>query len=148
MKVLFLDIDGVVNCENTFKMGARNKSPYPLDPEMAFMVGKIKLYTGCEVVLSSSWRHSKDGIKAVEDGIVPVLDITGNTHLVEYKDKPRGHEIQAWLDSHPEVDRYAILDDDSDMLDSQLHSFFKTSWKSGLTEEIMNKVIDHLGRIE
>ena len=148
MKVLFLDIDGVVNCENTFKMGARNRSPYPLDPEMAFMVGKIQMYTGCVVVLSSSWRHSKEGVKAVEDGIVPVFDITGNSNLVNYEDRPRGHEIQAWLDKHPEVERYAILDDDSDMLDSQKENFFQTSWKTGLTEQIMNAVIEHLGRIE
>lgn len=146
MKVLFLDIDGVVNCENTFKMGARNTSPYPLDPEMAFMVGKIKLYTGCEVVLSSSWRHDKNAVKAVEDNIVPIFDITGTTPLYKYEDKPRGHEIQEWLDNHPDVDRYAILDDDSDMLDTQLPNFFKTSWKTGLTEDIMNKVIEHLGK--
>lgn len=145
MKVLFLDIDGVVNCENTFKMGARNTTPYPLDPEMAFMVGKIVLYTGCAVVLSSSWRHDERAIKAVEDNIVPIIGITGNSRLVNYEDKPRGHEIQSWLDAH-QVDKYAILDDDSDMLESQLPNFFKTSWKTGLTEDIMNKVIEHLGK--
>jgi len=145
MKVLFLDIDGVANCEKTFQTIARKSTPYPLDQTMAFMIGKIWMCTGCEIVLSSSWRHDKKAVEAVANGIAPVLDITGNSHLVDYEDKPRGHEIQTWLDAHPEVEKYAILDDDSDMLDSQLPNFFKTSWKTGITEDIMNKVIEHLG---
>ena len=146
MKVLFLDIDGVVNCESTFQMGARGGNPFPLDPEMAFRVGKITLETGCSVVLSSSWRHHKDSRMAVTERVVPFIGITPTSDLVNYEDKPRGHEIQAWLDEHPEVEKYAILDDDSDMLDSQLDNFFQTSWKTGLTDEIMNKVIEHLGK--
>lgn len=145
MKVLFLDIDGVVNCEDTFMMGAKGKNPFPLDPEMAFRVGKIVLYTGCEVVLSSSWRHHAPSVEAVKERVTLILDVTGTSKLVRYEDKPRGHEIQEWLDNHPEVDKYAILDDDSDMLDSQKHSFFQTSWKKGLTEDIMAAVIKHLG---
>jgi hypothetical protein len=32
----------------------------------------------------------------------------------------RGEEIKAWLHQHPEVTRYAIVDDDSDMLPEQV----------------------------
>lgn len=56
----------------------------------------------------------------------------------------RGHEIQAWLDKHPEVEKYAILDDDSDMLPEQMPNFFKTTFQNGLLEETMYKVIKHL----
>jgi hypothetical protein len=35
----------------------------------------------------------------------------------------RGQEIQEWLDKHPEVEDYAILDDDSDMLPEQFCKF-------------------------
>ena len=137
MKVLFLDIDGVVNSRATTSF--RNKL-YPVDPHMAFMVGKIQLDTGCEVVLSSSWRHHPDGIKAVEDSIVKVYDTTPMLdHL-----GVRGHEIQAWLDKHPEVTRYAILDDDSDMLPEQMPNFFKTTFQNGLLEDIAKAVTEHL----
>lgn len=50
-KILFLDIDGVVNSEQSFKEG-RQRDHHGIDPYMAFLVGKIQLDTGCEVVLS------------------------------------------------------------------------------------------------
>ena len=137
MKVLFLDIDGVVNSRATTSF--RNNL-YPIDPHMAFMVGKIQLDTGCQVVLSSSWRHHPDGIKAVENSIVPVYDKTPMLESLGV----RGHEIQAWLDEHPEVTRYAILDDDSDMLPEQMPNFFKTTFQNGLLEDIAKKVTEHL----
>lgn len=137
MKVLFLDIDGVVNSRATTSF--RNNL-CPVDPHMAFMVGKIQLDTDCKVVLSSSWRHHPDGVKAVEDSIVPVFDKTPMLDSLGV----RGHEIQAWLDKHPEVEKYAILDDDSDMLPEQMPNFFKTTFQNGLLEETMYKVIKHL----
>lgn len=140
MKILFLDIDGVVNCEKTFQ----TTSLYPLDKYMAFMVGKIQLDTDCKVVLSSSWRHHPDGVKVVDKHVVRILDITPSIPVKTYAELERGHEIQAWLDAHPEVTKYAILDDDSDMLPEQKNNFFQTSWKEGLTEEIMKRVIEHL----
>lgn len=135
MKVLFLDIDGVVNSRNTTNF----KQLWPLDRYMAFLVGKIKLNTGCEVVLSSSWRHHPDGVKVVEASIVPVLDITPTVGNF------RGDEINAWLDRHPEVTRYAILDDDSDFY--PYHPLFKTTFENGLTDEIAEAVTNWLGRL-
>jgi hypothetical protein len=137
MKVLFLDIDGVVNCVNT---GFFNKL-WPLDRYMAFLVGKIQLDTDCKVVLSSSWRHHPDGRKAVEESVVPIFDVTPE---VSDSRQGRGAEIQAWLDVHPEVERYAILDDDADMLQTQLSNFFQTMWLTGLTPEIAEQVTTHL----
>lgn len=137
IKVLFLDIDGVVNRRENFNP-ANGRSLYPIDRYCAFLVGKIKLDTGCEVVLSSSWRHHPDGVEAVEKDVVPIIDITPTLRGI------RGTEIQKWLDEHPEVERYAILDDDSDMLVSQAPNFFKTTFEDGLTKEIADAVTEHL----
>jgi hypothetical protein len=54
----------------------------------------------------------------------------------------RGDEVNAWLAEHPTVERWAILDDDSDFCDDQ--PLFKTSWSTGITEEIAAKVTSHL----
>lgn len=143
MKILFLDIDGVVNCETTAQ---RHRGAIGIDPYMAFLVARIVERTGCKVVLSSSWRHFPDGCDEVARQVVPLLDVTPKMPLFGGADqKERGHEIKAWLDEHPEVTRYAILDDNSDMLDEQLPNFFKTSWATGITEEIAEKVVRHLG---
>jgi len=135
MKVLFLDVDGVLNSRSTTDFRTHL---YPIDPYMAFLVGRIQLETGCEVVLSSSWRYHPDGVKTVEKACVKLLDTTPKLYGT------RGEEIQAWLDEHPEVEKYAILDDDTDMLEDQLANFFNTTFETGLTDEISQAVIRHL----
>jgi hypothetical protein len=137
MKILFLDIDGVCNKKDTFTKDP--KDFFPIDTYMAFLVGKIKLHTGCEVVLSSSWRHSPYGVDIVQRRIVPILDTTSDS-----EDGIRGEEIQEWLDENPEVEKYAILDDDDDILDEQEENFFQTDFETGLTDETALKVIKHL----
>lgn len=133
-KVLFLDVDGVLNSLNTTNFSEL----YPIDPYKAFLVGRIQLQTGCEVVLSSSWRNHPEGIENVSKRVVRVLDKT------PWLDGCRGDEIHAWLEQHPEVEKYAILDDDSDMLVYQAPNFFKTTFEEGLTDEIAQAVIEHL----
>lgn len=136
MKVLFLDIDGVVNCKTTQQ---RHRGFIGIDPYLAFLVGKIVLATDCKVVLSSSWRHSQDGIDEVKKQVIDIYDITGNCCS-----GIRGVEIHNWLKQHEEVTKYAILDDEGDMLLWQKDNFFQTSWDTGITEEIVEKVIKHL----
>ena len=140
IKVLFLDIDGVINCRST-----NFKSEYwPLNQYMAFLVGKIVLDTGCKVVLSSSWRHHKDGTAEVEKRVCKILDIT-DTDQSGF----RGIEIKEWLEDNKEkydIEKYAILDDASDFYPDQ--PLFKTSWEFGLTKEIADKVTEHLNKQE
>lgn len=145
-KILFLDIDGVVNHQNTFHKYP--KSHYPIDQYCAFLVGKIQLDTGCEVVLSSSWRHHDEAVEEIKKRVVPLVGKTGHccTGI-------RGVEIHDWLQRNVEGFsstyegdfRIAILDDDSDMLLWQKPHFFQTSFlKEGLTDAIAAKVIYHL----
>ena len=140
MKVLFLDIDGVVNKQENFDR-SKDPGPYPIDSYCAFLVGRIQLQTGCEVVLSSSWRHHPEGVQNVSERVVRLLDKT------PYLPGIRGDEVQAWLDKYPEFDKYAILDDDMDFYVYQAPHFFKTRFEDGLTDEIAEAVIEHLGRI-
>lgn len=132
--LLFLDIDGVLNSSSTTNF---KNNLWPYDPYMAFLVGKIQLDTDCDIVLSSSWRYHPDGQAEVRK-LVTLLDVTPMLN------GSRGEEIQAWLDSHPEYDRYAILDDDTDMLPEQLPNFFQTTFETGLTDEIAKAVTAHL----
>lgn len=149
MKILFLDCDGVINCADTFKKGG--EAYFPVEPYMAFLVGKIQLDTDCKVVLSSSWRHHPDSVKYINDRIVPLFDITGSEgndpNLPPGAENClRGREIKAWLDNHPEVTKYAILDDENDMLPEQQENFFKTSWQTGITEDIAKNITNHLNK--
>lgn len=139
MKILFLDIDGVVNSAQTMK--SNPKQHWPLDPYLAFLVGRIALHTQCKVVLSSSWRYHPESVQQISERVTPIFECTPTDRTAA---EVRGHEIQRWLDAHPNVEKYAILDDDSDMLESQLPNFFQTSWELGITDEISDKIIKHL----
>ena len=111
---------------------------------MVLLVDRIIQATGCQVVLSSTWRLHPESRAQVERWVCKFIDVTPEFVRSLSEGAVRGNEIQDWLDKHPEVTRYAILDDDPDMLEEQLPNFFKTTWEKGLTEEIMEKVIAHL----
>jgi hypothetical protein len=142
MKVLFLDIDGVVNCENT--RSRRHRGLMPIEPRLARIIrGIAQSVPGLKIVLSSAWREIEEGRALVEQIVVPCFDITP---VLDEADDVRGYEIQAWLELHPDVTRYAILDDDCDMLDHQQQHFFRTSPKTGITQELADKIVAHLNR--
>ena len=51
-----------------------------------------------------------------------------------------GKEIDAVLNEHTDIERYIIIDDDTDMEEHQLSYFIKTNANgSGLNKTVMNK---------
>ncbi len=135
MKIIFLDIDGVLNCEKTCRTSG---CVFPIDPHKVVLLDRIIQATECKVVLSSSWRHHAEGRKNARKA-VDFFDTTDRT-LNGF----RGDEISSWLEHYPEVEKYAILDDDSDFKNWQ--PLFQTTFKEGLTEKIAQKVIDHFNK--
>lgn len=132
MKILFLDCDGVLNCQQTFV--DHRKTVDPLDLQMVKRVQKIVKETGCKVVMSSTWRRHDEARESVNK-LIPLFGVTPSVAVY------RGKEIQAWLKEHPEVTKYVCLDDDSDFYPEQ--HLFKTNWLTGLTDEITNEVINY-----
>lgn len=153
VKVLFLDIDGVLNSADWYEQRTKEQQfsgLCELDIEAMHLYDEIVERTGCNVVLSSVWRFADNYKERLErQGLNTNKIIDRTPHMPRPRDTgteyaERGKEIKAWLDSKlmglPCV--YAILDDDSDMLPEQPH--FKTSWQTGLTREIAEAVITHL----
>ena len=136
MKVLFLDIDGVVNNKSTEK---KFRKLMAIDPAMVALVQRIVQNTGCEIVLSSFWRLFQNG-REVERKVCRFADITAILHA------PRGYEIKVWLTQHPQIEHYAILDDAGSILPEQRANFFQTRWETGLTEDIALAVEKHLNK--
>lgn len=151
MKVLFLDIDGVCNSRLYFKrMAKRNpdfKIWHEVDPAAVELVRRIIKETGCKVVLSSTWRLYPEAREVVRQKVCSFIDCTKDMQAGAKRGiVPRGEEVQEWLDRHPEVTTYAILDDDDDFLPHQWN--FDTTFEHGLTEDITQAVIDHLNATE
>lgn len=132
-KVLFLDIDGVLNSRRT--VIACNGFPHCFDEAnkkkfdwiAVGMIRELCEKEGASIVLSSSWRHGRNAVHECANGLdLPIFDRTPDLPGV------RGEEIQDWLNRHPEVTHWAIVDDNSDMLGSQLEHFVQTSEEEGL----------------
>lgn len=132
MKVLFLDIDGVLNSERTrvaFKGLPHDLTPEHLamfDPVGLNMIRGLCARGDVSVVVSSAWRitHDWDAI-----GRALGLPTMGRTPSLL---GCRGDEIAAWLREHPEVDTWAILDDSDDMLPEQRPFFVRTDLYDGI----------------
>lgn len=159
ISVIFLDIDGVMNCYHEGEKWADRKDRVPMiHNDIVRRFNRILNETGAYVVLSSTWRKDPDWLETMVKAGMPRDAFLGRTislskERFEWSEKnpgkgmvefmERGKEIQAWLDEHPEVTRYCILDDDSDMMSHQKH--FKTSiFTGGLTQSIADQVINYL----
>jgi hypothetical protein len=134
LKVLFLDIDGVVLDGQNLRQARNNRY---LPPEKIALVKEVCDRAGACVVVSSTWRYSEDtkdalmaaGLALHPDWRTVRAKVVGSLYLAE----GRGSEIKEWLDRHPETSAYAIVDDDSDMLREQLPRFVKTQFEEGIT---------------
>lgn len=155
-KTCFLDIDGVLNSVNFFEEKSQSKrwdefkEKYDnkhiafglanIDPKAVELLNKLTEATGAKIVVSSSWRG--------DPALQTIFTLAGIKESI-YDRTPRlssghrGQEIQQWLDKH-KCDKYVILDDDLDFFDSQLPYFVRTDWKTGLTENDINKAINIL----
>jgi hypothetical protein len=115
MKLIFLDIDGVMNHRNFFER-SRLHELQEFCPVAVRNLREIIKRTGAYIVLSSTWRL---GLSVIDIRLLFShydLDqyIIGKTPLME--DQIRGNEIKQLLSEvNAKVESFVILDDDSDM---------------------------------
>ena len=126
MKVIFLDIDGVLNCAATPNP---RKFPYIVDAGLLTVFKGLVERSGAEVVMSSSWRVDPIGVLAAKHYGIPFVDT-----CPDMPDAPRCEELLTWLQHHPDVTRYVVIDDEDDCLDEL--PLFQPSAKTGLTSDI------------
>lgn len=138
MRVIFLDIDGVLNhcgTRSTRLVSDAEPLPLPIAPECLTRLNRLVVETGAKIVISSTWRLYAPwqdlGQALKRQGLV--ADVLGGTpDLINdavwkerwlickgvpfaYDELKRGWEIREWLAAHPEVTAFVILDDCSDM---------------------------------
>jgi hypothetical protein len=138
MKVIFLDIDGVLNCATTKE---RWGGFIGMSEDKVLLFNRILEETGAYVVLSSTWRHDKDWLETMFRNGLNIDRFIGRTKDLGGM---RGFEINEWLSRYQEnhyIENFVILDDDSDMLPGQ--KLFRTTWEHGLTEDIANQIIEY-----
>jgi len=157
-RIIFLDIDGVLNGINFF-MKRTSKQGY-IDPECIKKLNKLK-DIGAEIVISSSWGYDEGRTEKTlkECGLeIPIIGYTDHF----YNDWIcRGNEIEKWIHENMKgmgtkygiekdtgipyyrkhfnennIDyEYVIFDDNTDFLLGQKDNFIQTNERTGITEE-------------
>lgn len=133
MKVLFLDIDGVLNSgrsamafdgrPHSFRPGCMAK----FDHVAIGLVRELCRQTDCSIVLSSDWRYMHT-IHEVANGLdLPVFDFTPRMT------GSRGKEIDAWLADRTDIESFAIVDDVPEMFDCHPGQFVLSDDHNGLS---------------
>jgi hypothetical protein len=130
VKVIFLDIDGVLNCRKTPNP---RKLPYIADPKLLKRFKRLVERTGAKVVLASTWRYDPAGLFSARHWGIPFMDV-----IPDMPKKPRRNEILAWLKAHPRVKRFVIIDNEDDELDGM--PLFQPLPSTGLTQDVCNGV--------
>ena len=176
MKVLFLDIDGVLNSENWFAYriycvknnmvnilmnfvdtddrNIKHKLTM-LDDRAIANLNRIIEETDCKVVLSSSWRSSIKSENIFTQNLLKLkgfkyefYDVTPRLWFSDFSIR-RGEEIKFWLDKESEkheIESFVILDDDSDMLPEQMNNFIHVDGQVGLTDRDVLTAIEILNK--
>ena len=164
MKVIFLDVDGVLNSARTVM------SDESIETDLIQNLAAIVKVTNAKIILTSSWRMSPNALRTLMDALMWFdLSISGCTQEgVDIRDfehtrfegitptrrylnsntftYDRGAEIAMWLLQHDfDVEKFVILDDDDlDIINWFSKEFVKTNFLKGLTKEDAAKAIELL----
>lgn len=128
MKIIFLDIDGVLNTSKTFmkrKKYWEETGVWTLEID-EFRVEYLKRIideTGAKVVLSSTWKKDFEN---VDGKVVPIhekgeallnilkkYDIELYDILKKGYSLPREDLITIWLNEHPDTESFIVIDDET-----------------------------------
>jgi len=148
IRVLFLDLDGVVNIPDGGNVFGRSL----FETKRMQMIKQIIAETNAKLILSSNWRLAPKSFATAkyvfEDvmgvpiyGVTPFVQPTGDT--MNHQADARSKEILGWLKSQKESNNFiegwiAIDDLELDLLDPY---FIKTDYNVGITSELTNKAI-------
>ncbi len=151
MKIIFLDIDGVLNSK-VYDAQRNWNEQTDIDETRLPLVKKIVNETGAKIVLSSTWREHWDRApeNCDEDGVY-IIETFAKFGLEIYDKTPdlglsvdRPDEIKAWLNSTQEtIESFVIIDDYRYGWGSLSDNFVKTNsvFGLGLEEDHVQRAI-------
>lgn len=165
-KYIFLDIDGVMNCQSDIRIkrmeGVQDRLDYHFCEAAWENLADLCKKTGAKIILSSSWRHGffKDDngcmtrfndsdkystrlLAYFKAHHIPFIDIT------TFKDAGRGQQIMDYIVENLNglTDEWIVIDDEKFDFEKVLpmENVFITDMETGLTREIYNQILEHWG---
>ena len=158
-KVIFLDIDGVLNSNfwNADHQKEISDGKY-IDTEKVKLLSKLVKKAEADIILHSGWRFwfgqdlkplrleagyladllGKEGM--VVSGMTPDLT-TEEIRKTKKFSKVKADEILMWLKNHPETERWVVIDDLELHNDEIAKKQVMTDPEQGLTEEDVERAL-------
>ena len=156
-RVIFLDIDGVLNSNFRNDNHQTEISDGTLiDIEKVRLLSTLVKNTNAKIILHSGWKFWFDSAlhplrkeaenleKLFQQEALMIEDVTPDHSTEEIKRSKKfslvkASEILAWLDEHKEVDKWIVIDD-LDLHNSEIEAHqIKTDPHIGLTTEDVHK---------
>ncbi len=156
MKVIFLDIDGVLNSRAYDRKRNWNEQT-DIDETRLPLIKEIVDATGAKIVLSSTWRQhwDRDTNRCDEDGLY-INKIFAKFGLSIFDKTPdlgitvlRRDEISKWLEgADVEIESFVIIDDYRYGWGDLSEHFVKTepNFRLGIEKEHVEKAIEILNK--
>lgn len=154
MKIIFLDVDGVLNSLGNIEYSGR----IPLDKRCFKLLSKIVKETNALIVLHSGWRfwfdddmcpmtpEAEEFIELFSEYGLKLHDKTPDFCTEEIKKTRKfglvkAKEIFAWLDMHQDVEKYIVLED-LDLNNDEINRHqVTTDGTKGLSDENVRQAI-------
>jgi hypothetical protein len=115
VRVLFLDIDGVLNrtgFQPAETLGLRSW----IEPELAVRLCEVLRATNAQIVLASDWRLNRELAELRDELHAAGIDVSLIGATPELEGQPRWREVEAWMVEHNLArEAMAIIDDKYDM---------------------------------
>lgn len=153
MKIIFLDIDGVLN-GNLF-VPKDDRAGVLIDDTRLDLIKHIVDATDAKIVLSSSWReHWEKNETECDDTGRKINEIFAAKGLSVFDKTSKYHndrkqEIIDWLQEHPDVSDFVVIDDgffEEEILKN--HFVLTSKLRFGIDEDDVNKAISILNSKE
>lgn len=149
MKAIFLDIDGVLNCDTTLENAPSNGKGVDneLIQNLAFLINELNFD---EVVLTSTWRMELFP-RVKKDGEYLINKFQEAGIMFDFiKDRIsafRGFEVNKFLTNSEDIEDFIILDDeefDFNKFENFKNRFFLIDGRVGLNKTKVNEIINAL----
>lgn len=143
MKIIFLDVDGVLNFQN---------SQSKIEDEKVKLLKHIVNETNAQIVLSSDWRYWLNTDDEDVDLLIRTLskygmEIISSTPITKHG--YRGAEIYQWINEWQgdAISKFVILDDKND-IKPYMDRLVQTDFDCGLTNKDIAIAIELLNESE
>lgn len=145
MKVIFLDIDGPMIPERACYLSGQGTLLWKFDPVAVGLLLDVIEKTGAKLVVSSTWGHKGKEVvfQLFEDNGIPT-SLVHEDWITPRNVRKRSDQIYQWLTNHPEVKKFAALDDEN-MTKDFGHKMILVTYEDGMLCKHHKALIELLG---